>query len=254
MSQQFENSLDAQGNIERFSPEFCFTPAPALAVHSPKKKPKKKRGRPRKALPLNFLASDFLCRTNPCQNNSYQNDWASGQSVAEKNNAGNSAADLKIPAVPHLKPSPKKTIPEKNHLHAGYFDSDNIGKELPFSDEELTTLDKFEKLSRSVEQHSNSPYDIKRIDQPAITPSPVVLPKQKKNVRRRQIDPSTCERDYSPDEVEFMNALNEYKRTSGRMFPTCSEILEVLKSLGYEKQNSQTDNWNEDIPSLVNSL
>jgi len=54
--------------------------------------------------------------------------------------------------------------------------------------------------------------------------------------RRRQIDPTTCERDYTTDEIEFMNALDEYKRTSGRMFPTCSEILEVIKKLGYAKQ------------------
>lgn len=53
--------------------------------------------------------------------------------------------------------------------------------------------------------------------------------------RRRQIDPTTCERDYSLDEIEFMSALDEYKRTSGRMFPTCSEILEVIRSLGYVK-------------------
>ena len=53
--------------------------------------------------------------------------------------------------------------------------------------------------------------------------------------RRRQIDPTTCERDYSDQEVEFMHALDKYKRTSGRMFPTCSEVLEVLRSLGYEK-------------------
>ncbi len=53
--------------------------------------------------------------------------------------------------------------------------------------------------------------------------------------RRRQIDPTTCERDYTTDEIEFMNALDDYKRTSGRMFPTCSEILEVLKRLGYQR-------------------
>jgi hypothetical protein len=56
--------------------------------------------------------------------------------------------------------------------------------------------------------------------------------------RRRQIDPTTCERDYSDDEVEFMNALNEYKRTSGRMFPTCSEVLEVVRGLGYVKMSA----------------
>lgn len=56
-----------------------------------------------------------------------------------------------------------------------------------------------------------------------------------KTPRRRQIDPTTCERDYTPDEVEFMRALDDYKRRSGRMFPTCSEILEVLRGLGYVK-------------------
>jgi hypothetical protein len=53
--------------------------------------------------------------------------------------------------------------------------------------------------------------------------------------RRRQIDPTTCERDYTPDEIEFMGAMDEYKRRNGRMFPTCSEVLEVVKSLGYAK-------------------
>jgi hypothetical protein len=58
---------------------------------------------------------------------------------------------------------------------------------------------------------------------------------RRKSPRRRQIDPTTCERDYSPDEVEFMQAMDAYKQSSGRMFPTCSEVLEVVKSLGYAK-------------------
>jgi uncharacterized Fe-S radical SAM superfamily protein PflX len=53
--------------------------------------------------------------------------------------------------------------------------------------------------------------------------------------RRRQIDPTTCERDYTFAEIEFMHAMEEYKRSSGRMFPTCSEVLEVLQKLGYGK-------------------
>ena len=51
--------------------------------------------------------------------------------------------------------------------------------------------------------------------------------------RRRSIDPATCERDYDSSEVEFMQALEQYKNDSGRRFPTCSEILTVLRSLGY---------------------
>ena len=62
------------------------------------------------------------------------------------------------------------------------------------------------------------------------------LERRVKVARRRQIDPTTCERDYSNEEIEFMGALDQYKRTSGRMFPTCSEVLEVLRGLGYEKR------------------
>ncbi len=58
---------------------------------------------------------------------------------------------------------------------------------------------------------------------------------RRKVQRRRQIDPTTCERDYTDAEIEFMQALDEYKRQSGRMFPTCSEILEVIQKLGYQK-------------------
>jgi hypothetical protein len=58
--------------------------------------------------------------------------------------------------------------------------------------------------------------------------------------RRRQIDPTTCERDYTADEIAFMTALDEYKRKSGRMFPTCSEVLEVIRDLGYVKVASGT--------------
>jgi hypothetical protein len=64
------------------------------------------------------------------------------------------------------------------------------------------------------------------------------LERRKKVNRRRQIDPTTCERDYTEQEVEFMNALDDYKRKSGRMFPTCSEVLEVLRGLGYVKLSS----------------
>ena len=56
-----------------------------------------------------------------------------------------------------------------------------------------------------------------------------------KVARRRQIDPTTCEREYTDEEIEFMHALEAYKRSSGRMFPTCSEVLEVLRGLGYER-------------------
>jgi hypothetical protein len=53
--------------------------------------------------------------------------------------------------------------------------------------------------------------------------------------RRRQVDPTTCERDYTDEEITFMKAMDQYKRDNRRPFPTWSEVLEVLLSLGYRK-------------------
>ncbi len=53
--------------------------------------------------------------------------------------------------------------------------------------------------------------------------------------RRRQVDPTTCERDYNDEEIVFMKAMDQYKRDNRRPFPTWSEVLEVLYSLGYRK-------------------
>ena len=53
--------------------------------------------------------------------------------------------------------------------------------------------------------------------------------------QKRRLSPTTSDKNYSSDEVEFMNALAEFKRASGRTFPTCSEILGILRGLGYEK-------------------
>jgi hypothetical protein len=58
--------------------------------------------------------------------------------------------------------------------------------------------------------------------------------------RRLFAIPATCNRDYGTAEVEFMQAMEEYKRSSGRMFPTWSEVLEILQSLGYKKAEIPT--------------
>jgi hypothetical protein len=66
---------------------------------------------------------------------------------------------------------------------------------------------------------------------------------RRKVERRRQIDPTTCERDYRPDEVEFMKAMDDYKRRSGRQFPTWSEVLEVIRDIGYRKVAQPTQTY-----------
>lgn len=74
---------------------------------------------------------------------------------------------------------------------------------------------------------------------------------RRKVKRRRQIDPTTCERDYSTAEVEFMQAMDEYKQASGRMFPTCSEILEVLTNMGYRKVAEAQEIYNPESEKLA---
>ncbi len=64
---------------------------------------------------------------------------------------------------------------------------------------------------------------------------------RRKVERRRHIDPTTCERDYSGDEIVFMKAMDEYKRKSGRQFPTWSEVLEVVRCLGYRQVAEPTE-------------
>jgi hypothetical protein len=92
---------------------------------------------------------------------------------------------------------------------------------------EAVTIDR-----RRSARRDNDPHD-DATSQASVLPTR--LERRKKVNRRRQIDPTTCERDYTDDEIQFMNALDDYKRTSGRMFPTCSEVLEVIRSLGYGK-------------------
>ena len=89
-------------------------------------------------------------------------------------------------------------------------------------------------VERRGSQDRRKPSDRRKKGQPVAVERRKMERRVKVN-RRRQIDPTTCERDYTPDEIEFMSALDDYKRVSGRMFPTCSEVLEVIKNLGYQK-------------------
>lgn len=48
------------------------------------------------------------------------------------------------------------------------------------------------------------------------------------------------------DELEFGLAIDAYKRQQGRPFPTWSEVLEVLRSLGYRKVAEKSE-----VPKIV---
>lgn len=51
--------------------------------------------------------------------------------------------------------------------------------------------------------------------------------------RRRRIDPTTFEKQYTEDELEFMNAMQRFKEQTGKAFPTHGEVIRVAVSLGY---------------------
>ena len=81
----------------------------------------------------------------------------------------------------------------------------------------------------------------RRTDAPQ-TASPVlavvaVTPSQRraKIERRKRIDPTTFEKQYTGDELEFMNAMQRYKVQSGKPFPTHGEVLKVAMTLGYRR-------------------
>ncbi len=41
--------------------------------------------------------------------------------------------------------------------------------------------------------------------------------------------------DYTPEETEFMMAMDQYKRENHRLYPHWTEVLAVLKWCGWEK-------------------
>jgi len=54
--------------------------------------------------------------------------------------------------------------------------------------------------------------------------------------RRLSADRKAAELGYMSDEqYEFLMAINEYKKTNNRPFPTWTEVLEIIKALGYRK-------------------
>ena len=62
-----------------------------------------------------------------------------------------------------------------------------------------------------------------------------------KKDRRRRIDPTTFEKQYTSDETEFMNAMQRFKEHSGKSFPSHGEVIRVAVALGYRLSISEPD-------------
>lgn len=59
--------------------------------------------------------------------------------------------------------------------------------------------------------------------------------RREKKERRRRIDPTTFEKQYTDDEMEFMNAMQRFKELSGKTFPSYGDVLKVAVMLGYRR-------------------
>jgi hypothetical protein len=60
--------------------------------------------------------------------------------------------------------------------------------------------------------------------------------------RRRSDERRSAEEGEMTDEqFEFLMAINEYKRVNKRPFPTWTEVLDVIRALGYRKVADRQD-------------
>lgn len=67
---------------------------------------------------------------------------------------------------------------------------------------------------------------------PVPEPAPAKKPRKE---RRKRIDPTTFDKQYSIDEIEFMNAVQSFKLRAGKSFPSHRDVLDVALRLGYRK-------------------
>jgi hypothetical protein len=79
--------------------------------------------------------------------------------------------------------------------------------------------------------------------------------RRERKERRRRIDPTTFDKQYTDDDIEFMNAMQRFKERSGKTFPSYGDVLRVAASIGYRRLIEEPDTpWtvaSEGEPSLV---
>jgi hypothetical protein len=88
------------------------------------------------------------------------------------------------------------------------------------------------------------------LENPARVAPPARTARVAKKERRRRIDPTTFEKQYTDDEMEFMNAMQRFKELSGKTFPTHGEVLRIAVSLGYRRLVVEHDMDSDAIEAL----
>jgi hypothetical protein len=89
-----------------------------------------------------------------------------------------------------------------------------------------------------------------------IEPVAQVIARQKperrvRKERRRRIDPTTFEKQYTDDELEFMTAVQQFKTQTGKSFPSHGDILRIAARLGYRKGYPIDDQVEDEVPTRV---
>jgi hypothetical protein len=74
----------------------------------------------------------------------------------------------------------------------------------------------------------SKPAEGKQVQPKAALPEPASEPAERS---AGPVNPDSM----SAEVIEFITAVDEYKRKRGRPFPSWSEILEIVKQLGYRK-------------------
>jgi hypothetical protein len=78
--------------------------------------------------------------------------------------------------------------------------------------------------------------------------------RRQKKERRRRIDPTTFDKQYTDDETEFMNAMQRYKEETSKAFPSYAEVIAVATKLGYRRQVVDNETSWESIEDLDGSF
>src|SRR5579864_9575776 len=62
----------------------------------------------------------------------------------------------------------------------------------------------------------------------------IPVAKERRN-QKSAVAPPPEPGELTADQIEFVKAMDQYKRDNRRPFPTWSEVLEVLRALGYRR-------------------
>jgi hypothetical protein len=76
----------------------------------------------------------------------------------------------------------------------------------------------------------------RRLERRSVVDRRIGLDRRRGPGRRRSDDRRAAEEgEMTEEQFEFLMAINEYKRVNKRPFPTWTEVLDVMKALGYRK-------------------